>query len=44
MIDRIIQVRKNEKLSQEKFAERIGLSRNFINQVEAGKKIFPIEP
>lgn len=38
MIDRIIQIRKNNGLSQEKFAERIGLSRNFINQVESGKK------
>lgn len=38
MINRIIHIRKNEGLSQEKFAERIGLSRNFINQVESGKK------
>lgn len=38
MIERIIKIRKAEELSQEKFAERIGLSRNFINQVESGKK------
>ncbi len=38
MINRIIQIRNEEQLSQEKFAEKIGLSRNFINQVEAGKK------
>lgn len=38
MIKRIIQLRENEGLSQEKFAQRIGLSRNFINQVENGKK------
>ena len=38
MINRIIKIRKDVGLSQKKFAERIGLSRNFINQVEAGKK------
>jgi transcriptional regulator with XRE-family HTH domain len=35
-----MQIRKENKLSQEKFAERLGLSRNFINQVECGKKNF----
>lgn len=40
MINRIVQIREHEKLNQEKFAERIGLSRNFINQVENGKKNF----
>lgn len=38
MIDRIIKIRKQSGLSQEKFAQKIGLSRNFINQVESGKK------
>lgn len=38
MINRIIKIRESEGLSQEKFAERLGLSRNFINQVENGKK------
>lgn len=38
MIRRIAELRKQEKLSQEQFAERLGLSRNFINQVETGKK------
>lgn len=40
MIQRIILVRKKHGLSQEQFAERLGLSRNFINQVETGKKNF----
>lgn len=38
MIKRIIQIREYYELSQEKFAARLGLSRNFINQVENGKK------
>lgn len=38
MIDRIIKIRKDSGLTQEKFAQKIGLSRNFINQVESGKK------
>lgn len=38
MIKRIIQIREQNGLSQEKFAEKIGLSRNFINQLENGKK------
>ena len=38
MIDRIIEIREKEGLSQEKFAQRLGLSRNFINQFENGKK------
>ena len=38
MIKRIIQIREYYELSQEKFASRLGLSRNFINQVENGKK------
>lgn len=40
MIKRIIQIREQEGLSQEKFANRLGLSRNFINQAENGKKNF----
>lgn len=38
MISRIIKIREDSNLSQEKFAEKLGLSRNFINQVENGKK------
>lgn len=38
MIKRIIQIREHYELSQEKFASRLGLSRNFINQVENRKK------
>lgn len=38
MINRIIKIREDNHLSQEKFAEKLGLSRNFINQVENGKK------
>lgn len=40
MIQRIIKLRESEGLSQEKFANRLGLSRNFINQAENGKKNF----
>lgn len=40
MISRIIQIRKEYGVSQEEFAKRLGLSRNFINQVENGKKNF----
>lgn len=38
IIDRIIKIRENRGDSQEKFASRLGLSRNFINQVENRKK------
>ncbi len=38
MINQIIFLREHEGLSQEKFAKRLGLSRNFINQAENGKK------
>ncbi len=40
MVNRIIQIRKQAGLSQKKFADRMGLSRNFINQAENGKKNF----
>lgn len=40
MIKRIIEIRKENGLSQEKFAEKLNLSRNFITQVETGKKNF----
>ena len=40
MIERIIQIRKEYKLSQEEFAKKLGLSRNFINQAENRKKNF----
>lgn len=38
MVNRMIHVRKQNKLNQEEFAERLNLSRNFINQVENGKR------
>lgn len=40
MIERIIEIRKDSDLSQGEFADRLKLSRNFINQVENGKKNF----
>lgn len=40
MIEQIIQIRKEFGLNQEEFAKKLGLSRNFINQVENGKKNF----
>lgn len=38
MVDRIIKIREAAGLSQEEFADKLELSRNFINQVENGKK------
>ena len=38
MKNRIIEVRKDKKLNQEEFANKLNLSRNFINQIESGKK------
>ena len=38
MNERVTQVRKELKLNQEDFAKKLNLSRNFINQVECGKK------
>lgn len=38
MVERIIKIRETAGLSQEEFADRLELSRNFINQVENGKK------
>lgn len=38
MRDRIIGVRKEHHLSQEAFAQKLKLSRNFINQFENGNK------
>ena len=38
MNERITIIRKSEGLNQEKFASKLNLSRNFINQLEAGKK------
>lgn len=39
MKDRIKSLRKSERLTQEGFASRIGLSRNFIAQIELGTKV-----
>lgn len=36
--ERLIKIRESIELSQEKFALKLGLSRNFINQVENRKK------
>ena len=38
MESRIVLLRKTLGYSQEKFANELNLSRNFINQIEAGKK------
>ena len=38
MKDRITEVRKTLKFNQEEFAKSLNLSRNFINQLECGKK------
>lgn len=38
MENRIVLLRKTLGYSQEKFAQELNLSRNFINQIEAGKK------
>ena len=38
MVDRVIKIREESGYSQEKFASRLGLSRNFINQFENRKK------
>ena len=40
MKDRIKQVRSEAKLTQAEFAERIGLTRNYVAQVEMGAKDF----
>lgn len=40
IIDRIIEIRKLAGLNQEEFAKELEMSRNFINQVENGKKNF----
>lgn len=38
MKDRILQVRKDRKLTQDTFAEKLGLSKNFIWQIEKGER------
>lgn len=38
MIQRIIEIRKHYGLNQEQFAEKLNLSRSFINQIEVGKR------
>ena len=39
MNNRIAQVRKQVGLTQEKFAERIGLTRNFVWMIEKGDRV-----
>lgn len=38
IVDRLIKIREDKGYNQEKFALELGLSRNFINQVENRKK------
>lgn len=38
MKDRILQVRKDRKLTQDTFADKLGLSKNFIWQIEKGER------
>jgi len=38
LIQRIIEIRKYYGLNQEQFAEKLKLSRSFINQIEVGKR------
>ncbi|WP_297717944.1 helix-turn-helix domain-containing protein [Intestinimonas sp.] len=39
MNNRIAEVRKQTKLTQEKFAERLGLTRNFVWMIEKGDRV-----
>lgn len=39
MNERILQVRKQTGLTQEKFADRIGLTKNFVWMIEKGERI-----
>lgn len=38
MTQRIIEIRKKKGLSQEQFAQKLNLSRSFVNQIEVGKR------
>lgn len=38
MKNRIVEVRKASKMSQEKFAEKLNLTRNFIGLIETGRR------
>ena len=40
LINRVIEVRKNEELNQSQFAERLGLKRTIISLCENGKRYF----
>jgi len=40
MKERIKQIRKHYKVTQQEFAEKIGVSRTFVSQVEADMNIF----
>ena len=40
LINRVIEVRKNEELNQSQFAERLGLKRTIISLCENGKRDF----
>lgn len=39
MKERLYEVRKNSGLTQEKFAEKLGLTRNFIGLIERGDRV-----
>lgn len=41
MKNRIAEIRKHENLTQEEFAKRLGLSRNYIWMIENGQRIPP---
>lgn len=41
MKDRIAEIRKHENLTQEEFAKKLGLSRNYIWMIENGQRIPP---
>lgn len=39
MNSRIVQLRKNREWTQDKFAEEMGISKNYVSLIENGKKI-----
>ena len=39
MKDRILKIRKDSKMTQETFAEKLGLSKNFVWMLEKGERV-----
>lgn len=39
MNNRIVQLRKNREWTQDEFAEKMGISKNYVSLIENGKKI-----